>query len=110
MAAGQDYDRGGMQLPVVVEKALAAYFTAANVSTAAYLFLTISNANTPQVQVTVNSPCRAAWIPGIVPCRGEGVAHIILEVTDEGSPRLTSYRRVILHIRALATAQDPARK
>jgi len=72
--------------------------------------VTISNANTPQVQVTVNSPCRAAWIPGIVPCRGEGVAHIILEVTDEGSPRLTSYRRVILHVRALATAQDPARK
>ena len=46
MAAGQDYDRGGMQLPVVVEKALAAYFTAANVSTSAYTFLTMSNANT----------------------------------------------------------------
>ncbi|MYN25224.1 acyl-CoA dehydrogenase [Duganella levis] len=46
MAAGQDYERGGMQLPVVVEKALAAYFTAANVSTSAYTFLTMSNANT----------------------------------------------------------------
>ena len=46
MAAGQDYELGGMQLPVVLEKTLAAYFTAANVSTTAYLFLTIGNANT----------------------------------------------------------------
>jgi hypothetical protein len=28
-----------------------------------------------------------------------GVAHVILEVTDEGSPTLTRYRRVILDIR-----------
>jgi hypothetical protein len=28
------------------------------------------------------------------------VAHIILEVTDDGTPRLTSYRRVILQVRA----------
>ena len=27
-----------------------------------------------------------------------GVAHVILEVTDDGTPRLTSYRRVILSI------------
>jgi butyryl-CoA dehydrogenase len=46
MAAGQDFERGGMQLPTVVEKVLSAYVTAANVSTAAYLFLTMSNANT----------------------------------------------------------------
>ena len=46
MAAGQDFERGGMQLPSVVEKVLSAYITGANVSTAAYLFLTISNANT----------------------------------------------------------------
>ena len=46
MAAGQDYELGGMQLPVTVEKVLAAYFTAANVSTTSYLFLTIGNANT----------------------------------------------------------------
>ncbi|HEX5345436.1 MAG TPA: acyl-CoA dehydrogenase family protein, partial [Duganella sp.] len=46
MAAAQDYERGGMQLPAVVDKALAAWFTAANVGTAAYTFLTMSNANT----------------------------------------------------------------
>jgi hypothetical protein len=61
----------------------------------------ISGANTQQARITINSPCRAVWIPGLLPCRGEGVAHIILEVTDEGTPRLTSYRRVVLHVRPL---------
>lgn len=69
----------------------------------------VSGANTAQAQVIVNSPCRAAWIPGFIPCRGEGVAHIILEVTDEGTPRLTSYRRIILHVRAQAAISAPAR-
>ncbi|QYF93144.1 acyl-CoA dehydrogenase [Massilia sp. PAMC28688] len=46
MAAGQDYEFDGMQLPYVVDKALSAYFTAANVATAAYIFLTVGNANT----------------------------------------------------------------
>jgi alkylation response protein AidB-like acyl-CoA dehydrogenase len=46
IAAGQDSELGGMQLPYVVEKAVTAWFTAANVATYAYLFLTVSNANT----------------------------------------------------------------
>ncbi len=45
MAAARDYDQGGMQLPVTVAQALLALFNAANVSTAAYPFLTIANAN-----------------------------------------------------------------
>ena len=45
MAAGQDYEFGGMQLPLVVEKAGFAYFKCANVATSAYPFLTIGNAN-----------------------------------------------------------------
>jgi alkylation response protein AidB-like acyl-CoA dehydrogenase len=45
IAAGQDYELGGMQLPTVVEKACFAWFLAANVGTAAYPFLTIANAN-----------------------------------------------------------------
>ncbi|MGB7549163.1 MAG: nucleoside hydrolase-like domain-containing protein [Terracidiphilus sp.] len=72
--------------------------------------VTVSGANHPQARVTINSPCRAAWIPGVIPCRGEGVAHIILEVTDEGTPRLTSYRRVILHVRALPETPPSARR
>jgi len=46
MAAGQDFDVGGMQLPCVVEKAGFAYFKGANVGTSSYPFLTIGNANT----------------------------------------------------------------
>jgi hypothetical protein len=37
------------------------------------------------------------------------VAHIILAVTDSGSPSLTSYRRVILNVRA-ARAASTVRK
>jgi Protein of unknown function (DUF1593) len=72
--------------------------------------VTIAGATGPQAQVTINSPCRDGWIHGMMPCRGEGVAHIILEVTDEGTPRLTSYRRIVLHVRALPAASVPARK
>ena len=46
MAAGQDFEHGGMQLPCVVEKAGFAYFKGANVGTSSYPFLTIGNANT----------------------------------------------------------------
>jgi hypothetical protein len=29
-----------------------------------------------------------------------GIAHVILAVEDDGSPSLTSYRRVVIHIAA----------
>ena len=45
MAAGRDYELGGMQLPAAVEKAGFAWFKAANVGTSSYPFLTIGNAN-----------------------------------------------------------------
>jgi alkylation response protein AidB-like acyl-CoA dehydrogenase len=45
VAAARDYELGGMQLPVTVAQACLALFNAANVSTAAYPFLTIANAN-----------------------------------------------------------------
>ncbi|HEU4776764.1 MAG TPA: acyl-CoA dehydrogenase [Telluria sp.] len=46
MASGQDYEFDGMQLPCVVDKALSAWFTSANIATSAYIFLTVGNANT----------------------------------------------------------------
>jgi hypothetical protein len=61
--------------------------------------LAISAGDGPVARVAVKSPCREAWLKGLVPCRGSGVAHIILAVTDNGSPRLTSYRRVIVTVR-----------
>ena len=47
----------------------------------------------PRVRVEQGDTSRATVMP-LLP----GVAHVILEVTDEGTPRLTSYRRVILSI------------
>jgi hypothetical protein len=60
--------------------------------------VTLTGEDGPVAKVAVKSPCRPVWIPGLMPCRGAGVAHIILAVTDNGSPRLTSYRRVILKV------------
>jgi hypothetical protein len=60
----------------------------------------MSGADQQKAAVTVHSPCRQAWIPGMIPCRGEGVAHIILEVSDDGPAPLTSYRRIVLRVRA----------
>ena len=60
--------------------------------------VTLDGAATSHATVTATAACRPPWIAGMIPCRGDGVAHIILAVTDEGSPQLTSYRRIILHV------------
>jgi len=63
--------------------------------------LTLSGADTSRLTVRADAECRPFWLP-MIPCKGAGVAHVILAVTDDGSPQLTSYRRVILHVRAPA--------
>jgi alkylation response protein AidB-like acyl-CoA dehydrogenase len=45
MAAGQDFEAGGMQLPHVLEKACFAWFSGASASASGYPMLTIGNAN-----------------------------------------------------------------
>ena len=60
--------------------------------------VSISGADGAKAVVTATSACHAMWMA--IPCKGDGVAHIILAVTDEGSPSLTSYRRIILKVRA----------
>ncbi len=57
----------------------------------------VAGADTAKVVVTATAVCREAWLPNIVPCKGNGTAHIILAVTDDGTPPLTSYRRIILN-------------
>jgi Protein of unknown function (DUF1593) len=59
----------------------------------------IAGAGTPKAVVTATASCRPPWFPNL-PCSGPGTAHIILAVTDDGSPRLTSYRRIILRVAA----------
>jgi hypothetical protein len=59
--------------------------------------VTLSGGNTARAEVTVTEACRPAWLPSKDPCPNSR-AHLILEVTDSGTPSLTSYRRVILEV------------
>jgi hypothetical protein len=59
--------------------------------------VTLSGTNAPITTVTVTEGCRPNWQPTMAPCP-ESSAHLILEVTDNGTPALTSYRRVILNV------------
>jgi hypothetical protein len=61
----------------------------------------LADADSDKVTITPNAPCRPMWLqmPN-AKCPAEGVAHIIVSVTDNGSPSLTSYRRIVLHVRA----------
>jgi Cellulose-binding Sde182, nucleoside hydrolase-like domain/Cellulose-binding protein Sde0182, C-terminal domain len=60
--------------------------------------VTITGADTAKAAVTPTAVCRPNWLQSHPPCSGTGAAHIILVVTDNGSPPLTSYRRVILTV------------
>ncbi len=63
----------------------------------------VDNANRRRATVTPTSTCPPFWLPS-VPCQAtSGVAHVLLAVTDDGNPSLTSYRRVILRVKAAAT-------
>lgn len=64
--------------------------------------VSIEGSETSKAVVTPTAACQDAWLPGFLPCHGSGVAHIILAVTDNGAPRLTSYRRVILNVHSTA--------
>jgi hypothetical protein len=66
--------------------------------------VTLTGAETSKVEVKADSPCGPLWLP-LIPCKGAGTAHIILALKDGGAPSLTSYRRIILHIRPAATSK-----
>jgi Protein of unknown function (DUF1593) len=59
--------------------------------------ITLKGEETPRAEVRAESACHQLWLP-MIPCKGDGIAHVILAVTDNGTPQLTSYRRVILHV------------
>lgn len=67
--------------------------------------VTISGAETPKATVTATAVCRANRLQPAPKCSGTGTAHIILAVTDDGSPKLSSYRRIILSVRATSTQE-----
>ncbi len=61
----------------------------------------------PIATVTSVAPCRKAWIEGLLPCKGDGHAHIILAVTDDGKPALTRYWRVNMQVPNPKSPSDP---
>jgi hypothetical protein len=66
--------------------------------------VSVDNPNRRRATVTPTSTCPPFWLPS-VPCQATtGVAHVILAVTDDGNPSLTSYRRVILKVKAAAAS------
>lgn len=61
----------------------------------------LRDAETAKATVTPTAVCHPMWLKlpeNVMPCKGDGTAHIILAVTDDGSPLLTSYRRIILKV------------
>lgn len=70
--------------------------------------VTLAGADTAKAVVTPAAACRPVWLPAVGRCSGTGTAHLILEVTAEGTPRLTSYRRIILNVRAAGVSPPAA--
>ncbi len=62
----------------------------------------VAGSDGAQATVTPIATCRANWLRTNLPCPAAGTAHVILAITDDGTPPLTSYRRVILNVRAAA--------
>jgi hypothetical protein len=58
----------------------------------------IAQAETSQALVKITTACRPDWLHTNKNC-ASGIAHIILAVTDDGVPSLTSYRRVVISVR-----------
>jgi hypothetical protein len=67
--------------------------------------ITITGADTPKPVVSPTATCRPQWLPRRGGCPPAGTAHLILAVTDEGTPKLTSYRRIILNV--FTTGKNP---
>jgi alkylation response protein AidB-like acyl-CoA dehydrogenase len=70
LAAGNDFEHGGMQLPVTVAKACFAWFNAASVAGVGYPFLTQANANL--LLAHGSDAQKATWVPPLLAGRFYG--------------------------------------
>lgn len=62
--------------------------------------VSLSGAETAEVHVEAHGTCTSAWLPELAPaCPEEGKIHLVLAVTDRGTPALTRYRRVIITVK-----------
>ena len=64
--------------------------------------VSLERANTANAIATPTATCRPMWLPLSPHCPEIGTAHVILAVTDNGSPALTSYRRIVLTVHNVA--------
>ncbi|MBB3169460.1 acyl-CoA dehydrogenase [Simiduia aestuariiviva] len=107
LAAHHDFDDGGLQMPEVILRTAMAYFTAANIATAGYGFLTIGAANLIH---TFGSPeQKARFLPAMLdgrasgtmaltePGQGSALADIKTSATpaDDGSYRIRGNKMYI---------------
>ena len=74
------------------------YYPEAGASAGPRADVNIAAGDSPTATVTPSSFCRPDWSTQTKTCLGVQ-AHIILEVTDNGKPALTTYRRIILTLR-----------
>jgi alkylation response protein AidB-like acyl-CoA dehydrogenase len=96
-AATQDYERGGMQLPTVIEKAAWSYLCAANISTTAYPLLSLANArlllhhgNAAQIAAFAEPQLRGEWFGTMClsePQAGSSLADVATRAEYEGESR-----------------------
>jgi len=102
-AATQDCERGGMQLPTVIEKAAWSYLCAANISTTAYPLLSLANArlllhhgNAAQIAAFAEPQLRGEWFGTMClsePQAGSSLADVATRAEYEGeSPFGPQYR------------------
>ena len=70
IAAGNDFEHGGMQLPVAVAKACFAWFDAASIAAVGYPFLTQGNANLLLAHGSAQQ--KATWVPHLLSGRFYG--------------------------------------
>lgn len=76
------------------------HYTEAGVEAGNLAAVSITQPSSARTTINALSPCQKAWIDGYIPCKGSGVAHIILAVTDNGNPALTRYKRIVLTVEA----------
>ena len=75
------------------------HYEEAGATGASLAAITVDGAATAKAAVTATATCRPMWLPMAAHCPDTGTAHLILAVTDNGSPALTSYRRIVLSVR-----------
>jgi hypothetical protein len=68
-------------------------------STAPNAEIAIAKPDAAKTEVTVTHRCAATWLPlPQIACPATRTAHLILAVTDNGTPALTRYKRIIFEV------------